>query len=167
MLRADDIARMRTPHAGPREESMKRITIVAAAIAAAAVAVPVTAGAAPSGPGQAQILGTVVTHGDGTASVRARYVCADGAHLWVSAKQAADGRRDARLTQEGSSAHAAAWVQSHPTEFTCDGRWHTGTFQIDTTEQGFGELERGQAWVQFCMYGERTAISESRWTHVR
>ena len=68
-----------------------------------------------------------MTNDDGTASGRARYVCPEGFHLWVSAKQSQDGRRDARLTEEGSSQVAAAWLQSHPEEFTCDGRWHTGT----------------------------------------
>ncbi len=117
---------------------MKRITVPAMVFAVALVAaLPVGAGAAPADKSQAQVLGTVVTNDDGTASVRARYICPEGFHLWVSAKQAEDGRRDARLTQEGSSEVAAAWLQSHPdpSQFTCDGRWHTGTFTIDTEEQ--------------------------------
>jgi hypothetical protein len=45
--------------------------------------------------------------------------------------------------------------QSHPasTDFSCDGAWHTQSFVNDTTEQGFGELEHGQAWIQFCLTG--------------
>ena len=141
---------------------------MAAAVVASLGAV-VSADAAPEGKSQAQILGTVVTHDDGTASVTARYICPEGFHLWVSAKQSEDGRPDQRLREEGSSQVAAAWLQSHPapSEFTCDGRWHRGTFDIDTAEQGFGELQKGQAWVQFCLIGENTFISESRWVAVR
>jgi hypothetical protein len=40
-------------------------------------------------------------------------------------------------------------------------------YKIDTAEQGFGELRRGVAWVQFCLIGETTFISESRWVLVR
>jgi hypothetical protein len=140
-----------------------------AAAVVASLGVVVSADAAPEGKSQAQILGTVVTHDDGTASVTARYICPEGFHLWVSAKQSEDGQPDQRLREEGSSQIAAAWLQSHPapSEFTCDGRWHTGTFDIDTQEQGFGELQEGQAWVQFCLIGENTFISESRWVAVR
>jgi hypothetical protein len=145
---------------------MKRITLLAAVAAALLAAVPVTAGAAPAAKAQAQVLGPVVTHDDGTASVTARYICPDGFHLWVSAKQVEDRRPDARLRGEGSSQHSAAWLQSHPTEFTCDGEWHTDTFRIDTAEQGWGELEPGQAWVQFCLIGS-AFISESRFIAVR
>ncbi len=53
----------------------------------------------------------------------------------------------------GSRADSAAWWQSHPQDFSCDGAWHTQSFVIDTTEQGFGDLEHGQAWVQFCLTG--------------
>jgi hypothetical protein len=147
----------------------RSLLAVTAIVAIACVGGIAPAGAVPAGKSQAQVLGTVVTHDDGTASVKARYVCPEGFHLWVSAKQAADARRDARLEGEGSSAVSAAWLQSHPapTEFTCDGKWHTGTFVIDTKEQGFGELQKGQAWVQFCLIGENTFLSESRWVHVR
>lgn len=146
---------------------MKRIITLAAAAVAVLAAVPVTASAAPAAKAQAQVLGTVVTHDDGTASVTARYVCPEGFHLWVSAKQVESARPDSRLQEEGSSQHSAAWLQSHPTGFTCDGEWHTGTFEIDTAEQGWGELQAGQAWVQFCLIGESTFISESRWVAVR
>jgi hypothetical protein len=142
-------------------------TMAIAALLSFALIAP--AGAKPAGKQQAQVLGTVVTHDDGTATVRARYICPEGFHLWVSAKQSADGTPDQRLRLEGSSQIAAAWLQSHPTPdtFTCDGKWHTDTFQIDTAEQGFGELQRGQAWVQFCLIGENTFISEARWVAVR
>src|SRR5215210_7093621 len=126
----------------------------------------VAAAPAPKQP-QAQILGTVQINGASAALVTARYTCPEGVHLWVSAKQSADGSRDPRLTEEGSSAVSAAWLQNHPTSFTCDGTWKTGTFQVDLSEYGFGALRKGQAWVQFCLIGETTFLSESRWVAVR
>lgn len=148
---------------------MRRIRTwgAAAVVLAGPLAMVAPAGAAPADKAQAQVVGTVVTHDDGTASVTAQYVCPEGFHLWVSAKQSEDGEPDQRLRGEGSSQIAGAWLQSHPTDFTCDGTWQVDTFQIDTEEQGFGELVPGQAWVQFCLIGENTFISESRWVAVR
>jgi hypothetical protein len=150
---------------------LKKIHLFAAMAAVAAVSFGAiaSADAAPAGKSQAEIIGPVRTHGDGTASVKAHYICPEGFHLWVSAKQSADGRPDQRLREEGSSEIAAAWLQSHPSpgQFTCDGEWHTDSFVIDTEEQGFGELQDGQAWVQFCLVGENTFISKSRWVAVR
>ena len=142
----------------------------AASVAAVAISVGMgaPAGADLSTKAQAQVIGTVVTHDDGTASVTARYVCPEGFHLWVSAKQSADGQPDQALRGEGSSQVSAAWLQSHPdpSTFTCDGTWHVGTYTIDIAEQGFGELVDGQAWVQFCLVGEQAFISASRWVAV-
>ena len=148
---------------------MKKSHVLAAAIITiAAPLVGITsAEAGTADKAQAQVLGQIVTHDDGTASVTARYVCPDGFHLWVSAKQVEDRTPDARLQEEGSSEVSAAWWQSHPQDFTCDGRWHTDTFTIGTFEYGFGELEHGQSWVQFCLIGEGVFISESRWVEVR
>jgi hypothetical protein len=145
-----------------------RNLLAAAAVAAAPIAMMGPAGADTSTKAQAQVLGAIDAHDDGTASVTARYICPEGFHLWVSAKQSADGQPDQRLRGEGSSQIAGAWVQSHPSpgSFTCDGTWHVDTFTIDTEEQGFGELQPGQAWVQFCLIGESTFISESRWVAV-
>jgi hypothetical protein len=114
----------------------------------------IAAGATPEGKTQAQVIGPVQLNGDGTATVTARYICQEEfTHLWVSAKQSESGRPDKALQGEGSSGDSAAWWQSHPvpTSFSCDGEWHTDSFVIDTTEQGFGELEHGQAWIQFCL----------------
>ncbi len=145
-----------------------RNLVAATAVAAIPLAAMAPAGAAPSAKAQAQVVGTIEAHDDGTASVTARYICPEGFHLWVSAKQSADGQPDQRLRGEGSSQIAGAWVQSHPSpdSFTCDGTWQVDTFTIDTEEQGFGELQQGQAWVQFCLIGESTFISESRWVAV-
>ena len=126
-----------------------------------------TAGAASADPfANASVRNYIVRTGPGTATVTATYVCPEGFHLWISAKQASGGRYDARLEQEGSSQVSAAWLQSHPTNFMCDGVRHTQTFTIDTQEQGFGSLVRGVAWVQFCLIGEQTFISESSWVGV-
>lgn len=69
-------------------------------------------------------------------------------------EQTASRRPDSRLKAEGSSEIAAAWSQSHPTDaVVCDGASHTQTFAVDQDEQGSGELEPGQAYVQFCLFG--------------
>jgi hypothetical protein len=133
----------------------KRHVFAAMAIA---LAIPVgsafTASATPQGKTQAQVVGPVQLNGDGTATVTARYICQpEFDHLWVSAKQVESRRPDKALGGEGSSQISAAWWQSHPVDLSCDGVWHTQSFVIDTTEQGFGDLEPGQAWVQFCLTG--------------
>ncbi len=147
---------------------MKRTLMMLAATAAAALSLAPAAGAAPA-QNTAEIIGVVKAGPGATATVRARYTCEDGFHLWVSAKQVADRSRNPILEGPESSAHSAAWIQSHPAPdtFTCDGRQHVDTFAIDTAEAGFGELRRGEAWVQFCMYGATTAISEGSWERVR
>ena len=63
---------------------------------------------------------------------------------------------------------------SDPGEFTCDGRSHTGTFTIATSSAPWGSwdaLEKGQAWVQFCLSemtgegeeGHGESITGARW----
>ena len=144
-----------------------------AALAVGAALVPASVASAAPKP-SAQILGTVqMAPGGETATVTARYTCFERTHLWVSAKQMADGRRDAALMEEGSSRHADAYLQQHPRTLDCDGRNHVQSFTIDKTEvtpwgrAGHGALRKGQAWVQFCLYTEAGAISESRWSEVR
>ena len=68
------------------------------------------------------------------AYVTGNYKCPAGfAHLFVSVKQVADGRPDRALKLEGSSAISSGYLERHPgpDEFTCDGTWHTNTWQID------------------------------------
>ncbi len=142
-----------------------------AAAAAVSVLAPLgalaTAGVASADTfANASVRNYIVRTGPGTATVTATYVCPEGFHLWVSAKQSSTGRYDPRLEEEGSSQIAAAWFESHPTDFTCDGVRHTQTFTIHNLEQGFGSLKRGVAWVQFCLIGENTFISESSWVAV-
>ncbi|HWC12307.1 MAG TPA: hypothetical protein VG455_13930 [Acidimicrobiales bacterium] len=102
------------------------------------------------------------------ATVTVRYICQPGPEeqwLWVSAKQSATGTFDRRLQLEGSSQYAAAWLESHPLgQFTCDGTYHTDTFEINTEEQGFGTLRRGVVWLQFCLFdGQGNFINVYGW----
>jgi hypothetical protein len=134
-----------------------RLLIAAAALVSSASFVGMgTAGAAVPA-FDAKLLGPVHIDGDdpSVAHVRGKYVCdnVESAqwHLWVSLKQNADATQDPLLEQEGSSAVATTWVQSHPVDFVCDGRQHVQSFTIDTLEQGFGEAIKGEGWVQFCL----------------
>jgi hypothetical protein len=137
-------------------------SIFTGAIALVAWAVP--AGAAPTrlaaGGAKSTVLGNVRIDPQNPqiAYVTGRYVCPAGeaGHLWVSVKEVASGRPDNALKAEGSSGVASAWLQRHPdpaTQFTCDGTWHTGTFEVDAglSEYGFGALVPGQVYVQFCL----------------
>jgi hypothetical protein len=150
-----------------------RKTRALAAAAAFSVLAPLgalaTAGAATASPTMSASIGSYITRtGTGSATLSARYACEEGVHLWVSAKQAPGGRYDARLAEEGSSQVSAAWLQSHPGNFTCDGAARTQSFPINTTEQGFGTLQRGVAYVQFCLVSSEgeLLISETRWVAV-
>ena len=132
-----------------------RILAFASALAAATAVGASLATAAPTGKLDAQVIGNVrIDPSNPTvAYVTARYICAGGpgAHVWVSVKQAASRRPEAWLREEGSGAASAAWSHSHRNPVTCDGQWHVGTFTVDQNEWGWGTLEQGQAWVQFCV----------------
>lgn len=155
-----------------------RLLIAAAALIASTPLVGVGTAGAAAPTFDAKLLGPVhVDHDDASvAHVRARYVCdsVESAewHLWVSLKQNAEATHDPDLEQEGSSAVAATWLQSHPVDVVCDGRWHVQQFAIDTLEQGFGEADAGEGWVQFCLIdfadesSERAAIVQE-WRSVR
>lgn len=98
------------------------------------------------------------------AYVTGRYTCpasTDPAHLFVSVKQVAGGLPDPGLKLEGSSGLTypdGAWLFRHPgpTEFTCDGKWHIGTWRISSHEPPpddygqHGSLVPGTVYVQFC-----------------
>jgi hypothetical protein len=141
------------------------------AVMAAALVGPATASAQDIG--KAKVLSAIRVQ-DGQATLRVRYQCATGEHIWVSAKQTATGKKDKALKQEGSSQLAAAWWQSHRDYFRCDGGTHTSIFYIDTFEPGSkGHLRKGFAWVQFCITtGETEAdskliVSKSGWVKVK
>ena len=149
---------------------MKRARVLLAAAVAGVFAAVAPAEAAPTG--KAQIIGPIELSSDASvASVTARYICQPGEAfqwLWVSAKQSESGQPDMALKAEGSSAAASGWLESHPLgQFTCDGTWRTDTFEINTEDQGKGELRRGVAWVQFCLFdGQENFIYEYRWVPV-
>lgn len=93
------------------------------------------------------------------AYVTGRYTCpasTEDAHLFVSVKQVAGGKPDSRLKEEGSSQYTfpdGGWLLRHPgsDEFTCDGSWHSGTWEISAgAEYGHGSVIPGTGYVQFC-----------------
>jgi hypothetical protein len=137
---------------------MRRRLLALAALATAVGVVAAPAAADPVGKLDSQVVGNVrIDPNDPTkAYVTARYICegGDGAHTWASVKQAASALPEQWLTEEGSGARAmaeGAWSHSHRNAVTCDGSWHVDTFTVDQLEWGGGELEPGQAWVQFCV----------------
>jgi hypothetical protein len=152
-----------------------RKLLVTAALAGLAVfgAAAPAAVAAPAHATSAQLVGVVHQTGPTTAQVSARYTCNGAAeHLWVSVKQTADRTADPALANEGSSGIAAAWSQSHAgvAQLVCDGKNHVVTVMVDQTEQGFGTLAKGDAWVQFCLFDATTPVapvSDMEFMHVR
>jgi hypothetical protein len=161
-----------------------RIALAALVLVAAASLGVTSAGAAPKVEPTAKVVGKVKINKDGTATVKAHYICSGGGwHLWVSAKQAEGGVRSDDITQEGGGFMGvpAAWLQRHPEGFRCDGKWHTQKFRIDTAEMGidenghpfgpvgYGALVPGQAWVQFCLIneGENIFLIDQDWKKVR
>jgi len=123
---------------------------------------------------QDQLVGVVRQTGPTTAVVMARYTCTasspEQVHLWISVKQVADRSADPILTTEGSSSKAVAWSQTHAGVPICDGQNHVTKFTVDQTEQGFGTLAKGEAWVQFCLFDATTTsapVSSMRFLHVR
>jgi hypothetical protein len=165
---------------------MKKLILVALAATTLLGAAPGSALAAK------QPFADVVSHvklkQDGTATVQARYMCEASTHMWVSAKQTADGSIDPALEAEGSSAAAAAWmdtndwvtvgedtfpVSSGDGQLVCDGRTHSQSVTIDITNAPWGSwdaLQPGMAWVQWCIVEEAENgefISDQRWVSVK
>jgi hypothetical protein len=134
------------------------VALLAVVAASVALADPTST---HSGGANANQIGTVrIDPSDpSVAYVTGRYTCppsSEPAHLFVSVKQVAGGRPDSRLKDEGSSALTfpdGGWLLRHPapTEFSCDGAWHTGTWQISASaEYGHGSIVPGTVYVQFC-----------------
>ena len=117
---------------------------------------------------KASFVGKIVSQG-ATAKLKVRSTCSHGSALWISAKQSRSGRRDARLTQEGSSQIAASWLHSHRNANTCDGTQRTTSFTIDKVEPGSkGRMRRRTAYVLFCVTaGETLTYSKNAWDKVR
>lgn len=139
---------------------MRKFVKIAAIVAVAATAMLGTAAPAMGNHSQEttlRIIGNIHQTSDTTAEIRARYSCVgspDQIHLWVSVKQADDRSADPALRDEGSGHTnvAAAWSQTHDGHLKCDGDRHTGRFTVDQTEQGYGTLHRGMAYLQFCLF---------------
>ena len=153
-----------------KEDSVARSIVgVVVGLAMLAAATPANA----QDVGKARILSSIKVQG-AQATLKVRYQCATGTHIWVSAKQTASGKKDRALAKEGSSAVAAAWWQSHRDYFRCDGKTNSSVFYIDTFEPGSkGRLRRGFAWVQFCITtGETEAdtkliVSKAKFVRVK
>jgi hypothetical protein len=144
---------------------MRRNIVAAASLLALAASVAPTAAQAeetPQGPGpEVSWVGdnVVVSADRGEASVLAKFRCyggEEGTHLWASVK------RGENLQAEGSGGWATSWYdtnyqyQDNPAGQTiqCDGRWHATRFTVKRVE-GKGTLDRGPAWVQFCVFDSR------------
>ncbi|WP_205695574.1 hypothetical protein [Conexibacter sp. SYSU D00693] len=131
-----------------------KLVVSALAVAVATATVPATVSAQQQTDpnAKATFVGKIKRTSKSKATLKVTYQCSGGAALWVSAKQSASGKKDARLTKEGSSKVASAWLQSHRGKFTCDGTSRTATFTIDKVEKGSkGKLKKGTAYVQFCV----------------
>src|SRR6187401_1936731 len=133
-----------------RGERMNKKQFFASSVAVLAllsfVGMTSVAGADPtsshSGGANAVVTGPIrIDQSDPTvAYLTGRYTCPaspEPAHLFVSAKQVAGGKPDSRLKEEGSSQYTypdGGWLLRHPgaTEFTCDGTWHTGTWEFSS-----------------------------------
>ena len=148
---------------------MKHAFVVLGILLVAAVGTTGVASATPAGKTDAQVLGHVqIDPSNATVGyVTARYICNGGmtanTHLWVSVKQTADRSPDNALKDESSSGISAAWSQSHPTaQVVCDGEWHVQTFTISQADYGFGTLQQGQGYVQFCLFGGDNVYTASQ-----
>ena len=158
---------------------MKKLITVAVAATAVLAALPGSASAAEEP--FAKVISHVKLKKDDTATVQARYMCESSTHLWVSAKQTADGSIDEALESEGSSSAAAAWmdtnnwgtagpVSSGDDQLVCDGRTHSQSITIDVTNAPWGSwdaLQPGQAWVQWCIVGDAEFVTDQRWVTVK
>ena len=91
---------------------MKKLITVAVAATAVLAALPGSASAAQE-PFAKVISHVKLNKKDATATVQARYMCESSTHLWVSAKQSADGAIDPALEAEGGSSAAAAWMDTN------------------------------------------------------
>jgi len=131
------------------------------AASAPAMAAPVT-----SAPEVAWVNTNVVVSADRSeATVLGKYRCSggeEGTHLWVSVKQGP--RIDAGHT---SSSYADAWydtnynfTEDNPAGLTvdCDGKWHAERITVKQVA-GFGQLTRGEAYVQWCLFDSSGAYA--------
>jgi hypothetical protein len=106
-----------------------------------------------------KLVGVVHLINSHVVEVQAQYRCTGSPsdlHLWISVKQSANGTADPALADGGTGfGHkATAWTQGHSgvADLVCDSHTHVGKFIIDRTEYGYGDLVKGRAYVQFCLF---------------
>jgi hypothetical protein len=144
---------------------LRRIGIAAGAIALTTAGLAGPASAGGTSPSTfAKVIGPTIIdrHDPRVGHLAAIYRCSGEGTLWVSVKQTADRKADPALREEGSSAIAAAWSDSHSNPVNCDGHVHIGTFTVNQEEPVFGQtdpkssvygpLARGKGYVQFCLF---------------
>jgi hypothetical protein len=107
-----------------------------------------------------------VDAGPNSATLHAKYRCWGGnvgTHLWVSLKQGGGikGDPNALAQQEGTSAMANAWYDSHPTRVICNGTWQLQKFTVNrelanpqnpSHPAAWKPLKNGPAFLQFCLF---------------
>lgn len=105
----------------------------------------------------AEVIGFALHTATTGAAIAVRYACTgmpEQVRVWVSLKQSADRTADPRLADEEPrrGGVVAAWSQSRAGTPTCDGRTHVGVFTVDQNEAGYGDLQRGWAYIQFDLF---------------
>lgn len=144
---------------------LARVAAGAALALAAVTALPAgSAFAEELAPPEIAWVGDHVVANGSNAYIQAKFRCfggETGTHLWASIKQ---GGPDP--TAEGSGMTSDAWYDTNyqyannPAGQTiqCDGKWHVNRFTVKLVDHPFGtgyvsgELAKGAAWVQFCVF---------------
>jgi hypothetical protein len=106
-----------------------------------------------------------------TATLLAKYRCwggTEGTHLWVSLKQGSEitGKSIDELTElQGTSALAASWYDSHPTNVVCNGTWQIQEFSVARVmgipgyhPTAWAPLTDGPAFLQFCLFDSTVVL---------
>ena len=109
-----------------------------------------------------------------SATLIAKYRCwggNEGTHLWVSLKQGGgiSGPADELAAQEGTSAIAASWYDSHPEGVVCNGTWQIQQFTVYREmgipgyhPEAWESLVAGPAFLQFCLFDSTATEDLSR-----
>jgi len=154
---------------------LKRL-VISAAVAAAAVAGGTTSAQAAQveydNPQIAWVHNVKATQD--SATLLAKYRCwggNEGTHLWVSLKQGGGitGSPEELAAQEGTSALAASWYDSHSEDVVCDGTWQIQQFTVNRVAgipgyhpEAWEPLVDGPAFLQFCLFDSTATEDLSR-----
>ena len=145
--------------------STRRVTLAAASLAAPLVlaATPASAAQVDYSAPQVAWVHNVKANGD-SATLNAKYRCwggDEGTHLWVSLKQGGGitGSAEDLAAQQGTSALAESWYDSHPDGVVCNGRWQIQRFTVHRAmgipgyhPAAWAPLQDGPAFLQFCLF---------------